>query len=365
METKDIIIKAKRLPSLLFAILSLAFLFASIYCVILPATDTLSGPLALYIKIVYLIIGCIGTVFFGYKATFHIIKFLSPPTSIVITEEGLLDYTIPDGGLAFVSWENVAETKLFGDKKCDWLGISLRTTQKVFMGLTRAARTEISANIDAGMPAIIIKASDISIDIYELRSLINERLSELKSGLRTRVMPNKPSVSQVYGSASEKETYKDDKFIIEPRLKNDDEYEQNAAPIVDEKEEAPVEAEINDTVVEEAIDDDVKIAEPTTTEAVTESEIRNSKREVPTTFILGATSQNEQKKDSKITIEFVDAPEIEEDEAETTMNSTVKNGERFFEISRRPKKKSEVAKEEENIDDILSALSAGRKKDGE
>ena len=255
MENKDMIIKAKRLPSAFYALVSLIFLFASIYCVILPATDTLSGPLALYIKIVYLIIGCIGIAFFGYKATFHVIKLISPPIAIIITDEGLLDHTIPEGGIAYVAWENIAEVKMFGDKKCDWLGISLRTTSKVFMGLTKASRTEISDNIDAGMPAIIIKAS--------------QEVEEAAHG---------------------------EKQFDEPKA---------------------------DTTV-----------------------------------------RSEEKK-SKITFEIIDEPEIEEETVETAMQPKVKNGERFFEISRRPKKKSEVVKEEENIDDILSALSAGRKKDGE
>lgn len=355
MENKDIIIRAKRLPSLLFAIVSLLFLFASIYCVILPATDTLSGPLALYIKIVYLIIGCIGIVYFGYKSTFHIIKLLSPPIAVIITEEGLLDYTIPDVGIAYVSWENIADTKLFGDKKCDWLGISLRTTQKVFMGLSKEARAEIGANIDAGMPAIIIKASDISIDIYELRSLINERLGELRSGTRTRVMPNKPSVSQVYGSAADKEVYKDDKFIIEPRLKKDDEYDTVEDVLV----EALEEKEVVENIESEK-------AEPITTELEFEGkEEDNTVEEVKTFSLKNMTNEKEKEEtSSKIKIEFIDAPEIEEEPA-ASMQPKTRNGERFFEIAKRPKKKSEVVKEEENIDDILSALSAGRKKDEE
>lgn len=337
MENKDMIIKAKRLPSAFYALVSLIFLFASIYCVILPATDTLSGPLALYIKIVYLIIGCIGIAFFGYKATFHVIKLISPPIAIIITDEGLLDHTIPEGGIAYVAWENIAEVKMFGDKKCDWLGISLRTTSKVFMGLTKASRTEISDNIDAGMPAIIIKASDISIDIYELRSIITARLGELNAGTRTRVMHNKPSVSQVYGSAQDKAVYQDDNFIIEPRLVDDDNASTAIHDLVtaDIKEEAAQE-------VEEAAHGEKQFDEPK----------------------ADTTVKSEEKK-SKITFEIIDEPEIEEETVETAMQPKVKNGERFFEISRRPKKKSEVVKEEENIDDILSALSAGRKKDGE
>lgn len=335
METKDMIIKARRVPSLLYALVSLVFLFASIYCVILPATDTLSGPLALYIKIVYLIIGCIGIAFFGYKATYHIIKLISPPIAIIITDEGLLDHTIPEGGLAYVAWENIAEVKMFGDKKCDWLGISLRTTSKVFMGLTKASRTEISDNIDSGMPAIIIKASDISIDIYELRSIITARLGELSAGTRTRVMHNKPSVSQVYGSAQDKAVYQDDNFIIEPRLVDDD----NASTAIHDFSDL-IEPELEKTA---PIDD-------------LSQEVEEPKVDV---------AEKTEEKKPKITFEIIDEPEIEEETVETTMQPKVKNGERFFEISRRPKKKSEVVKEEENIDDILSALSSGRKKDGE
>ena len=337
MENKDMIIKAKRLPSAFYALVSLIFLFASIYCVILPATDTLSGPLALYIKIVYLIIGCIGIAFFGYKATFHVIKLISPPIAIIITDEGLLDHTIPEGGIAYVAWENIAEVKMFGDKKCDWLGISLRTTSKVFMGLTKASRTEISDNIDAGMPAIIIKASDISIDIYELRSIITARLGELSAGTRTRVMHNKPSVSQVYGSAQDKAVYQDDNFIIEPRLVDDD----NASTAIHDLVTADIKEEAAEEV-EEAAPGEKQVDEPK----------------------ADTTVRSEEKK-SKITCEIIDEPEIEEETVETAMQPKVKNGERFFEISRRPKKKSEIVKEEENIDDILSALSAGRKKDGE
>ena len=349
MESKDIIIKARRLPSLLYAIVSLVFLFASIYCVILPATDTLSGPLALYIKIVYLIIGCIGIAFFGYKTTFHVIKLISPPISIIITDEGLLDHTIPDGGLAYVSWENIAEVKMFGDKKCDWLGISLRTTSKVFMGLTKASRAEISDNIDSGMPAIIIKATDISIDIYELRSMITARLGELNAGTRTRVMHNKPSVSQVYGSAQDKAVYKDDNFIIEPRLvDDDDDFDENASTAIHDLSNS-IEPELEKTAKIDEIPQDAE-----------EPKIEEPKAEEPK---IDNMVKAEEKK-PKITFEIIDEPEIEE-ETETTMQPKVKNGERFFEISRRPKKKSEVVKEEENIDDILSALSSGRKKDGE
>ncbi len=329
MENNDTIIKAKRLPSLFLAFFSIIFLFASIYCIILPATNTLTGSYAIYLKIVYLVIGCIGTAFFGYKTTFHVIKLISPPKSVIITDEGIFDYTIPDGGIAFVSWDNIADIKLFGDKKCDWLGISLRTTKKVFMGLTKSARNEISDNIDAGMPAIIIKANDISIDIYELRDLINERLKDINYGTQTRVMHNKPSLSQIYGNANDKATYQDDNFIIEPRLKDDDEYDVNETtaildPVLPNEEEAQAE-----DVFEDDDSDMIVIEDEKEVDLEDESEAEEAIQEGDDT-----KEETEQKKNEK----------------------------RFFE-SKRPTKKSDLVKEEENIDDILSALASIHKKE--
>lgn len=196
-ESNDIRICARRARGGIYFIISLIFLAASIYCLFVPLTDIFPDQQDRYIRIGYFAIGCIGTAFFGYNTTFNLLRLLNPQTAVILTDEALIDCTIPDGGIAFVTWDNITDIKLFGKNKCDWLGINLKSTSKVFTGLSRRSRRDLLDGIDSGMPAVILKSNDVGIDLYELRSMINERIRMFQESDRTRIYSGAPDAGSV------------------------------------------------------------------------------------------------------------------------------------------------------------------------
>ncbi|HPE96282.1 MAG TPA: hypothetical protein PLT66_09490, partial [Bacillota bacterium] len=114
-----IYIKAPRFRGAIMFVLSMIFFAAAIYCLFIPLSGIITGDYAVYLSIGYYVVGSIGTAFFAYKATFNLLRLITPQTAVVITELGLFDYTIPNGGIAYVAWDNIADIKLFGKKKCD------------------------------------------------------------------------------------------------------------------------------------------------------------------------------------------------------------------------------------------------------
>jgi len=295
----------------------------------------ITGDYAVYLSIGYYVVGSIGTAFFAYKATFNLLRLITPQTAVVITELGLFDYTIPNGGIAYVAWDNIADIKLFGKKKCDWLGISLKSNSKVFLGLNKKAKQDIRDRIESAMPAVILKSDDIALDLYELRSIINENIKRFREADRTRVISAKSAPTVLNDAASAKTTEEsDDGSIVS--FGDTINIPTHSA---DEKQNTPV----NTTAAEES-EADAKTAEHDIVKPVSKK---------------SDTSSDEYADDGMLTLELdVTAPAMNSDVNTQENRQPVNLDMRTLEIPKRPETRKDVKKDDiDSIDDILAALS--------
>lgn len=158
--------KQNNLP--LYAMLSLLMLIMSAVCLFASFIPFFESTLSAFFLKMLMIIGGICTLFFAFSSSYIIFNIVSPPVGIIIKENGFYDYTMASGGVGFIPIEAILSLKLFGSKNKHFLGIKLHNEYLEQIGDTRYAKREIASNIESGMPAIIIRQSDICISVKKL-----------------------------------------------------------------------------------------------------------------------------------------------------------------------------------------------------
>lgn len=330
-----IYIKAPRLRGTILFVLSMVFFAAAIYCLFIPLSGIITGDCAEYLSIAYYVVGSIGTAFFAYKATFNLLRLITPQTAVVITDLGLFDYTIPNDGMAYVAWDNIADIKLFGKKKCDWLGISLKSNSKVFLGLNKKAKQDIRERIESGMPAVILKSDDIALDLYELRSMINENIKRFREANRTRVITAKSAPAALKDAA--------------------------AAKTMEETADGSV-ASFDDTI--NIPDHPAKEKQNTQEKPLSANENNDDAKTAEFGIVKPASKQSDTPSDKSaddgmLTLELdVAATKIKPDANAEEKQQTANPDIRTLEIPKRPETRKDIKKDDiDSIDDILAALS--------
>ncbi|HBL84034.1 MAG: hypothetical protein A2Y17_05650 [Clostridiales bacterium GWF2_38_85] len=175
---EDLIIKKSRRLAPYMLVLSVLILAASIFCIFLPILNSYDKNIA----VIYFAIGIVGTLYFGFLSAYLLFETISPKMAIVLTSEGLFDFTTTGGGAGFIPWNNIADTKLYGRKKSKYLGVNIKTPKKVLKEISKKAYEDIMTNIESGMPALVIKCNEIGITPEELAEMITERRKAFNSG---------------------------------------------------------------------------------------------------------------------------------------------------------------------------------------
>ena len=170
----DFIIKKKRGSAPVTMVFSLILLGASIFCLFMPTLNEYESSIAMFIYAS----GGVGTFYFGYLAVLKLLVTISPGNGLVFTEEGFYDFTLPNGGAGFISWNAVGGTKIYGSKKAKFIGIEIERPKKVFKRVGKNAYAEIMSNIEAGMPALVIDCRRIDAIPTAIAEEITERKRE-------------------------------------------------------------------------------------------------------------------------------------------------------------------------------------------
>ncbi|MDD4422425.1 MAG: hypothetical protein PHD46_05260, partial [Eubacteriales bacterium] len=149
--------------SLIMAIIALA-------CCLIAKLSYISSEYLTYI----IIAGLLGCGYFFFLYTMTVISALKPLDALVLTEKGIYDFvTYPEKGL-FIDWENVSSVRFIGTDKSPLLGIELYDADIIIDSLKKTSGEEIRANIESGLPPIIIKQSDIGVSISKIIPAFND-----------------------------------------------------------------------------------------------------------------------------------------------------------------------------------------------
>lgn len=167
-------IKKKQSSMPIYAVVGLLMLCIALFCLFMPFIPTFADATSKNMQTVYMIIGGVGTMFFAFVTSYTIFNIISPPVGITISNEGIYEYTVANCGAGFIPKEAIVSLKTFGKDKKRYLGINVATKHAEKLGEGMAAKREILNNINAGIPAVIIRQSDIKISVSKLLELIME-----------------------------------------------------------------------------------------------------------------------------------------------------------------------------------------------
>ncbi|HAN21206.1 MAG: hypothetical protein A2Y15_03860 [Clostridiales bacterium GWF2_36_10] len=189
------------------------FLF-SITCSLFPKLHYMDE---LYIP--YIVgIGVSASIYFSYLFVWTIIRGIKPADAFILTENGIYNFIDYPGKGLFVDWANVSSVKTFGSQKNHLLGIDLYDTE-IFIGtIKKSIGDEIRANIEAGLPAVVIKQSEIGPRLSQILPAFNDFISATRpipiaKNPLTNELENTNNIPVVKSIPSEESTEKP--FVVE------------------------------------------------------------------------------------------------------------------------------------------------------
>lgn len=156
---------------------SLWLLYAGLFTnFTLPQMGPTTGPFSV-------IIGGIGTLFFGYAFLYLLYRFLFPKGALIINEEGIIDRTTAIGSKEMIRYENMEKAKLEIHNATPYIGINVTNEAEYLESLPWIKRKAQTINKDKfGMSMVTINAPVENRErLHELIDIINERIAIAKT----------------------------------------------------------------------------------------------------------------------------------------------------------------------------------------
>jgi hypothetical protein len=197
----------------------LLMLLLSVFCCLSSWIFYIDEKYTTYITAV----GFISTLYFTYLFTYTIYRGLRPKNALVLTEKGVYDFVNDPGKGIFVNWENISSVKIFGSEKAPLLGIELYDSDILLESLKKNIAEEIRSNIQAGLPAIVIRHSDLGPSLPQVLPAFNEFISLTRPIPTVKDSPSvKNSTTAKNAPMSQKisdETTDDSIFVVADEIK--------------------------------------------------------------------------------------------------------------------------------------------------
>lgn len=162
----EIIIKENKNKVIRLIILAIIMLLGCIF-------DLVIGIIK--INLVYIIIGIIGTTFFGV-CFFYIIKRASNHKPLlIIGEEGITDMSNASS-VGFVAWKEIESVSVRRVLTQKFIGITVYDIDKLMNGISPMKQNLIKANLKFKYPPISISFNTADTEFGEVLSIIQNRL---------------------------------------------------------------------------------------------------------------------------------------------------------------------------------------------
>lgn len=187
-------IKRKQANLPVYTIVSLIMLCIALFCLFLPFIPVFSDAVNKNMQTAYMILGGVGTMFFAFVTAYTVFNIISPSIGVTISNEGIYEYTVAEYGAGFIPKEAIVSLKTFGKDKKQYLGIVVAPEYTESLGECVAAKKEIRGNVEAGIPAVIIKQSDIYIPVSELFKIIKNAYDTKE---KPEIIEEKPVIKNV------------------------------------------------------------------------------------------------------------------------------------------------------------------------
>ncbi len=174
-----VVIKRRQKLYPLYAVISAVMLGISLLFMFFPFIDAFTTALSGRMLTFYMVLGGVCTMFFSFTTSGIIFSIVSPKTAVKLTKKGIYDHTVAGVGAGFIPREAIVSLKSFGGSKNGFLGLRIDDGYVDSIGgKSRKVRNEINDNIASGLPAVVIKQSDVAMPLGSLSKLIMEAYSQ-------------------------------------------------------------------------------------------------------------------------------------------------------------------------------------------
>lgn len=180
-----ITIKKRQSGYVLYTIVGILMLTISLLFLFFPFIPQVTSALSAEMLRTYMILGGGCTLFFAFATASFLFGAVSPPVALKITDDGVYDYTVAGVGAGFIPSDAIVSLKVFGDRRNTFLGIKLDGRYPDFLPSNKKVKKELLDNYAAGLPNIIIKQSDIRMEISELMNILLNAYTNEKSDEQT------------------------------------------------------------------------------------------------------------------------------------------------------------------------------------
>lgn len=311
-------------------------------------------------------IGFVSTLYFTSQFTYTIYRGIRPKNALILTEKGIYDFINDPSKGIFINWENISSVKLFGSDKAPLLGIELYDSDILIESLRKNIAEEIRSNIQTGLPAIVIRQSDIAPSLQQILPAFNEFIS------LTRPIPTVSSAPAAKNSQTDKneQTEKEMPSAMKAPMsqKISDETTDDSIMVV--ADEQPVAKTVNSAPEN---DDDIYIVPPEPIVIIPEEV---SKKEDVSELAFTDTTAKQSEKPSFDDFKFNSEPLFTDSKAEKTNEINFARTKEMPAVNPSaepaPSKASETAKEEpqpaqkkeiKTLEELLAQFSVPTNKD--
>lgn len=154
----------------------LVMIILSLLCVLLPFFYDVPEEY----KSAIIGVGAFSFVYFMSRFVRLIYLGFRPKDALILTEEGFHNYIDNPKKGVFVNWSNVSSVKIFGPEKALMIGVELFDIEILSELLKKSKSKELKANVETGLPAIIIKQAEIVPRLSLILPAFNDYIDETK-----------------------------------------------------------------------------------------------------------------------------------------------------------------------------------------
>ncbi|MBX4262370.1 hypothetical protein KTC96_06335 [Clostridium estertheticum] len=164
----EIIIRENKMKVILLIILAIIMLVGCVF-------DLVIGIIK--INSFYIIIGIIGTAFFGVCFFYIIKRALSHKPLLIVGEDGITDMSNATS-VGFVAWEEIEFVSVRRVLTQKFIGITVYDIDKLMKRIPTSKQNAIKANIKFKYPPISIPLNTADMKFNKVLSLIQDRLQK-------------------------------------------------------------------------------------------------------------------------------------------------------------------------------------------
>ncbi|MEN8435351.1 hypothetical protein NX821_002558 [Clostridium septicum] len=127
------------------------------------------------LNVIFIIVGIIGSIFFGYCYVFTIMKLIKPKPLIVVNNSGIIDNSTAVS-IGVISWDNIIDFRIEKHFNNEYIAIYVNNLNSLIKALHPLKRIVIRLNIMFKFSPILIYIGCADISSEEILNILKKQL---------------------------------------------------------------------------------------------------------------------------------------------------------------------------------------------